>query len=158
MWGIQGWEPDSSRFSFSRRNSSGFFVDLRKGFPVYLDPKNQNTFVFSRDSGGHSRSSVCLNLESVQHSLERHLRRRDASHGDDMWLGLHPHCSACRYSWASWRLRAGSACRFTHHFEPPSRWSLSSCHQSCQHELRASRITPTFPTMTNGATRPISSM
>ena len=65
VWSIQGWEPDTSRFSFSRRKSNRFFDDLRKGFPVYLDPKNQNTFVFSRDSGGPSRSSVCLNLESV---------------------------------------------------------------------------------------------
>ena len=78
VWSILWWEPDTSRFSFSRRKSNRFFDDLRKGFPVYLDPKNQNTFVFSRDSGGPSRSSVCLNLESVQHSLERHLRRRDA--------------------------------------------------------------------------------
>ena len=31
-------------FSFSRRKSNRFFDDLRKGFPVYLDPKNQNTF------------------------------------------------------------------------------------------------------------------
>ena len=65
VWSIQGWEPDTSRFSFSRRKSNRFFDDLRKGFPVHLDPKNQNTFVFSRDSGGPSRPSVCLNLESV---------------------------------------------------------------------------------------------
>ena len=60
VWSILWWEPDTSRFSFSRRKSNRFFDDLRKGFPVYLDPKNQNTFVFSRDSGGPSRSSVCL--------------------------------------------------------------------------------------------------